>query len=183
MCLYIIGKHWGSFLSHCMTPFIFLPPPSHNFLQSLPADSLVTLAIFWMASPVLGGDPGRLGTFEGEENEALVQRLAQEWSSGSEDERGLAPALALTIHCSPLPLSENDKAAVQRLAEEWTSGSENESGPAPQNTITHSSLSISKDNQALVRQLAEEWTSGSEAGNAAPASAAGNSTRPASLST
>ena len=47
-----------------------------------------------------GGDPGKLGTFEGEENKALVQRLAQEWSSGSED----------------------DMAAVERLAEEWTSG-------------------------------------------------------------
>ena len=132
-----------------------------------------------MTTPVPGGDPGKLGTFEGEENKALVQRLVQEWSSGSEDEGGLA----LTICCLPLPLSENDMAAVERLAEKWASGSESESGPAPQNTIPHSSLAIPKDDQALVRQLAEEWISGSEAGNAAPASAAGNPTRPASLAT
>ena len=43
-----------------------------QLLQSSPPDSLVTLAIFQMTSPVLGGDPGKLGTFEGEENEALV---------------------------------------------------------------------------------------------------------------
>ena len=107
-----------------------------------------------MTSPVPGGDPGKLGTFEGEENEALVQRLVQEWSSGSEDEGGLAPTLSLTICRSPLPLSKNDMAAVERLAEEWTSGSESESRSAPQNTIPHSSLSIPKDDQASVRQLA-----------------------------
>ena len=136
-----------------------------------------------MTSPVPGGDPGKLWTFESEENKALVQRLAQEWSLGSEDEEGPAPALeqALTICYSPLPLSENNMAAVEKLAKEWTSGSENESGPAPQNTIPHSSLAIPEDNQASVGQLAEEWTSGSEAGNAAPASAAGNPTRLASL--
>ena len=173
----------GQFFEPLYDPLYISASSIPQLLQSLPTDSLVTLAIFWVASPVLGGDPGRFRTFEGEESEALVQRLAQEWSSGSEDEGGLAPAPALTIHCSPLPLSENDRAAVQRLAEEWTSGSENESGPAPQKTITHSGLSIAKDNQALVGQLAEEWTSSSEAGNAAPTSAAGNSTRLASLST
>ena len=56
---------------------------------------------------------------------------------------------------------------------------ESESGPAPHNIIPHSGLAIPKDDQALVRQLAEEWTSSSEAGNAAPASAAGDPTRPA----
>ena len=167
-----------------MTPFIFLPDIP-QLLQSFPVDLLVTLAIFWMTSLVLGGDPGKLGTFEGEENEALVQRLAQEWSSGSEDEGGLALALglALTICHSPLPLSKNDTSVVERLAEEWASGSESESGPAPQNTIPHSCLAIPEDDQALVRQLAEEWTSSSEAGNAAPASAAGNPTRLASPAT
>ena len=156
-----------------------------QLLQSLPPDLLVTLAIFWTTSPVPGGDPGKLGTFEGEENKALVQRLAQEWSSGSEDEGGpsLASALALTICHSPLPLSENDMAAVERWVEEWTSGSESESGPASCNTIPHSGLAIPKDDQASVRQLAEEWTSGSEAGNAAPALAAGNPTRLALLAT
>ena len=56
---------------------------------------------------------------------------------------------------------------------------ESESGPAPHNIIPHSGLAIPEDDQALVRQLAEEWTSSSEAGNAAPASAAGDPTRPA----
>ena len=113
-----------------------------QLLQGLPPDLLVTLAIFWTTSPVPGGDPGKLGTFEGEENEALVQRLVQEWSSDSEDEGGPSPALALalalTIRHSPLPLSKNDTAVVERLAEEWTSGSESESGPAPCNTTLFS---------------------------------------------
>ena len=56
---------------------------------------------------------------------------------------------------------------------------ESESGPAPHNIIPHSGLAIPEDDQALVRQLAEEWTSSSEAGNAAPASTAGDPTRPA----
>ena len=132
-----------------------------------------------MTSPVPGGDPGKLGTFEGEENEALVQRLAQEWSSGSEDEGGPSLAPALTIHHLPLPLSKNDMAVMERLVEEWTSGSESESRPALCNTIPHSGLAIPEDNQASVRQLAEEWNSSSEAGNAAPASAAGDPIRPA----
>ena len=127
-------SHPPHFLSHdqlTYDPLYISASSIPQLLHSLPPDSLVTLAIFQMTSPVLGGDPGKLGTFEGGENE----RLAQEWSSGSEDEGGPsptpAPAPTLTIRHSPLPLSENDMAAVERLVEEWTSGSESESGPAP----------------------------------------------------
>ena len=179
-------SHPPHFLSHdqlTYDPLHISASSIPQLLQSSPPDLLVTPAIFQTTSPVPGGDPGKLGTFEGEENEALVQRLAQEWSSGSEDKGGPSPALALTICCSPLPLSKNDTAAVERLAEEWTSGSESEIGRAPHNTIPHFGLAIPKDDQASVRQLAEKWTSGSEAGNAAPASAAGNPTRPASPAT
>ena len=140
------------------------------------ADLVRTPAMAQTASAMLARDPGKLWTFEGEDNEALVQRLVQEWSSGSEDKGGLAPTPtpAPAICHSPLLLSENDEAVMERLAEEWSSGSENEGGPALQNAIPHSGLAILPDNQASMGKLAEEWTSGSEEGNGAPASVAGN---------
>ena len=159
---------------HISAPFV------PHLLQSLLADSIGTQAIFKMTSPVAGGDSGKLGTVEGEENEALVQRLAQEWSSGSEDEGRPAPAPAQPMDSSTLPLSEHDLTGVESVVEEWTSESENEGGPAPSNTIPHSSHGIPEDNQAAVRRWADEWTSSSEEGNQAPASVAMNPTRPAS---
>ena len=58
MCLYTIGKHWGSFLSHCISCPSSLSPVATFFTGGSTVESVEDCACFWVLLQDLGGDLG-----------------------------------------------------------------------------------------------------------------------------